>query len=160
MADIIIENPKKSKKWLWVLLIIFIIIIALGVFYYFWKIADKTARPSGNNTEIIISAQLPKDLPDNLPIEDQAVLQTKEMGYEGGVLWEVSYLSTQSIDKLSNDFAKYISDNDWVLVNDQKSLDSYFLFATKDTESLNVNISVVKELEGQVFVVIAYTKAQ
>jgi len=158
MAEIIIENPKKSKKWLWALLIIFIIIIVLGVFYYFWKIADKNSEFSGNNSEIIITGQLPEEFPVGLPIEIGAILQSKEMKYEGGILWEVSYLSKEAVDKLSVDFAKYISDNDWVLVNNQKNLDSYFLFATKDTESLNINIS--RELEDNIFVVIAYTKAQ
>lgn len=160
MADIIIENPKRSKKWLWILLVIFIIIIAFGVFYYFWKIADKTPESSLNNSEFVISGQLPKEFPEGMPIEAGAVLQTKEMKYEGGTLWEVSYLSEKSLADLRVGYADYLSKNDWITVNEEQNLDSYFVFANKSTESLNINLAQNQQLGEKVIIVIAYTKAQ
>lgn len=160
MADIIIENPKKSKKWLWAILIIFLIIIILGVFYYFWKIVDKTPELSVDNSEVIISGQLPKELPEGLPIEAGAILQSKEMKYEGGTLWEVSYLSDKSLVELHADFSSYLSKNDWITVNEEQSLDSYFVYANKEIGSLNINLAQNQELGEKIVVVIAFTKVQ
>jgi len=160
MADIIIENPKKSKKWLWAILIIFIIIIVLGVFYYFWKIADKTPESLIDNSEFVISGQLPKELPEGLPIEARAILQSKEMKYEGGTLWEVSYLSDRSLVELRTDFSSYLSKNDWITVNEDQSIDSYFVYASKEIESLNINLAQNQGLGEKIVVVIAFTKVQ
>jgi flagellar basal body-associated protein FliL len=157
MAEIIIESPKKSKKWLWILLII-IVIIAVGVFYYFWKIADKNPGVVDSNTQVVISGELPEGFPSGLPIESGAILQSQETQFEGGVVQSVSYSSTQSLRKIFTEYFDYVSANDWVVVNKQEEGDNYFIFATKDSSSLNISIS--QEIEGQIFVIIAYTKVQ
>jgi hypothetical protein len=158
MAEIIIESPKKSKKWLWILLII-IIIIAVGVFYYFWKIADKNSEAiNPNDTQIVIGGELPEGFPSGLPIESGAILQSQETTFEGGVVQSVSYASSQSLEKIFTEYSGYISANDWVVVNKQEEGDNYFIFATKDSASLNISAS--QEMEGQIFVIIAYTKVQ
>lgn len=158
MAEIIIENPKKSKKWLWILLII-IILIAVGVFYYFWKIADKTPEViNSNNTEVVIGGELPEGFPSGLPIETGAILQSQETQFEGRVLQSVSYASSGSLEKIFTEYSDYISVNGWIVVNRQAEGDNYFIYATKDSASLNINIT--QELVEKVFVIIAYTRAQ
>jgi len=158
MAEIIIESPKKSKKWLWILMIILIIIIAAGVFYYFWKIADKNPGVVDSNTQVVISGELPEGFPSGLPIESGAILQSQETQFEGGAVQSVSYASSQSLRKIFTEYSDYVSANDWVVVNKQEEGNNYFIFATKDSASLNISIS--QEMEGQIFVIIAYTKVQ
>ncbi len=157
MADIIIENPKKSKKWLWVLLLIVIIIVA-GVFYYFWKIADRNTGETNPEVQVVVSGELPEGFPAGLPIESGAVLQSQETQFGNGVVQSVSYTSSQSLRKIFTEYSDYISANNWITINKQEEGDNYFIFATKDSVSLNISIS--QEMEGQIFVIIAYTKAQ
>jgi len=159
MAEIIIENPKKSKKWLWILLIV-VVIIAVGVFYYFWKIADNGSdiTSDGGNTEVVISGELPEGFPSGLPIEAGAILQSQETKYDSGIVQAVSYSSSESLVIIFNDYSSYIVSNGWLVVNKQENSNNYFIYATKDSTSLNVSIS--QELPEQSFVIVAYTKNQ
>lgn len=158
MAEIIIENPKKSKVWLWLLLII-IVIIAIGAFYYFWKIAGKGSEViNPDDTQIVISGELPEGFPSGLPIKLGAILQSQETQFEGGIVQSVSYASNESLEKVFSDYSDYVSANGWTIVNKQEEGDNYFIFATKDSSSLN--ISVAQELEDNIFVIIAYTTIQ
>jgi flagellar basal body-associated protein FliL len=158
MAEIIIESPKKSKKWLWILMIILIIIIAAGAIYYFWSASKIIEEKNPDNTQVVIGGGLPEGFPSGLPIESGAILQSQETKFEGGVVQSVSYASGQSLRKMFTEYSAYISANDWIVVNKQEEGDNYFIFATKDSTSLNISIS--QEMEGQIFVIIAYTKVQ
>lgn len=160
MAEIIIENPKKSKKWLWILLVIMAIIIAAGVFYYFWKIAGNGSDviTDGGNSEVIIGGGLPEGFPSGLPIMAGTILQSQETKYESGIVQAISYSSTESLIKIYNDYSSYASSNGWLIVNKQENDNNYFIYATKDSASLNISIS--QELPEQSFVIVAYTKNQ
>lgn len=160
MAEIIIENPKKSKKWLWILLVIVAIIVAAGVFYYFWKIAGNGSGviTDGGNSEVIIGGGLPEGFPSGLPIMAGTILQSQETKYESGIVQAISYSSTESLIKIYNDYSSYASSNGWLIVNKQENDNNYFIYATKDSASLNISIS--QELPEQSFVIVAYTKNQ
>jgi len=160
MAEIIIENPKKSKKWLWILLVIMAIIIAAGVFYYFWKIAGNGSDviTDGGNSEVVIGGGLPEGFPSGLPIMAGTILQSQETKYESGIVQAISYSSTESLIKIYNDYSSYASSNGWLIVNKQENDNNYFIYATKDSASLNISIS--QELPEQSFVIVAYTKNQ
>jgi flagellar basal body-associated protein FliL len=160
MAEIIIENPKKSKKWLWILLVIVAIIVAAGVFYYFWKIAGNGSDviTDGGNSEVIIGGGLPEGFPSGLPIMAGTILQSQETKYESGIVQAISYSSTESLIKIYNDYSSYASSNGWLIVNKQENDNNYFIYATKDSASLNISIS--QELPEQSFVIVAYTKNQ
>ena len=108
MAEIIIENTKKSKKWLWILLVIVAIIVAAGVFYYFWKIAGNGSDviTDGGNSEVIIGGGLPEGFPSGLPIMAGTILQSQETKYESGIVQAISYSSTESLIKIYNDYFK------------------------------------------------------
>src|SRR5574344_3119557 len=155
MAEIIIENPKKSKKWLWILLVIMAIIIAAGVFYYFWKIAGNGSDviTDGGNSEVIIGGGLPEGFPSGLPIMAGTILQSQETKYESGIVQAISYSSTESLIKIYNDYSSYASSNGWLIVNKQENDNNYFIYATKDSASLNISIS--QELPEQSFVIVA-----
>ena len=160
MAEIIIENTKKSKKWLWILLVIMAIIIAAGVFYYFWKIAGNGSDviTDGGNSEVVIGGGLPEGFPSGLPIMAGTILQSQETKYESGIVQAISYSSTESLIKIYNDYSSYASSNGWLIVNKQENDNNYFIYATKDSASLNISIS--QELPEQSFVIVAYTKNQ
>jgi flagellar basal body-associated protein FliL len=160
MAEIIIENTKKSKKWLWILLVIVAIIVAAGVFYYFWKIAGNGSDviTDGGNSEVIIGGGLPEGFPSGLPIMAGTILQSQETKYESGIVQAISYSSTESLIKIYNDYSSYASSNGWLIVNKQENDNNYFIYATKDSASLNISIS--QELPEQSFVIVAYTKNQ
>lgn len=160
MAEIIIENPKKSKKWLWILLVIVAIIVAAGVFYYFWKIAGNGSGviTDGGNSEVVIGGGLPEGFPSGLPIMAGTILQSQETKYESGIVQAISYSSTESLIKIYNDYSSYASSNGWLIVNKQENDNNYFIYATKDSASLNISIS--QELPEQSFVIVAYTKNQ
>ncbi len=160
MAEIIIENPKKSKKWLWILLVIVAIIVAAGVFYYFWKIAGNGSDviTDGGNSEVVIGGGLPEGFPSGLPIMAGTILQSQETKYESGIVQAISYSSTESLIKIYNDYSSYASSNGWLIVNKQENDNNYFIYATKDSASLNISIS--QELPEQSFVIVAYTKNQ
>ena len=160
MAEFIIENPKKSKKWLWILLVIVAIIVAAGVFYYFWKIAGNGSGviTDGGNSEVVIGGGLPEGFPSGLPIMAGTILQSQETKYESGIVQAISYSSTESLIKIYNDYSSYASSNGWLIVNKQENDNNYFIYATKDSASLNISIS--QELPEQSFVIVAYTKNQ
>lgn len=160
MAEIIIENQKKSKKWLWILLVIVAIIVAVGVFYYFWKIAGNGSDviTDGGNSEVVIGGGLPEGFPSGLPIMAGTILQSQETKYESGIVQAISYSSTESLIKIYNDYSSYASSNGWLIVNKQENDNNYFIYATKDSASLNISIS--QELPEQSFVIVAYTKNQ
>ena len=160
MAEIIIENQKKSKKWLWILLVIVAIIVAVGVFYYFWKIAGNGSGviTDGGNSEVVIGGGLPEGFPSGLPIMAGTILQSQETKYESGIVQAISYSSTESLIKIYNDYSSYASSNGWLIVNKQENDNNYFIYATKDSASLNISIS--QELPEQSFVIVAYTKNQ
>lgn len=160
MAEIIIENTKKSKKWLWILLVIVAIIVAAGVFYYFWKIAGNGSDviTDGGNSEVVIGGGLPEGFPSGLPIMAGTILQSQETKYESGIVQAISYSSTESLIKIYNDYSSYASSNGWLIVNKQENDNNYFIYATKDSASLNISIS--QELPEQSFVIVAYTKNQ
>ena len=160
MAEIIIENPKKSKKWLWILLVIMAIIIAAGVFYYFWKIAGNGSDviTDGGNSEVVIGGGWPEGFPSGLPSMAGTILQSQETKYGSGIVQAISYSSTESLIKIYNDYSSYASSNGWLIVNKQENDNNYFIYATKDSASLNISIS--QELPEQSFVIVAYTKNQ
>ena len=134
--------------------------LSFHFFYYFWKIAGNGSGviTDGGNSEVIIGGGLPEGFPSGLPIMAGTILQSQETKYESGIVQAISYSSTESLIKIYNDYSSYASSNGWLIVNKQENDNNYFIYATKDSASLNISIS--QELPEQSFVIVAYTKNQ
>lgn len=163
MAEIIVQNSKKSSK---LFLVIGIIIIILVVAYFVWQgVFDKNGLSNiVNNPQIVSSGdQLPEGFLENLPIESNVEFkESYTASYpqdETKIQRTVSYYSSQTLDQAFTNFSDYIATNNWTVLNKTENSTMKFIYATQGENELNISLAT-DEIAQKILVTISYLESK
>ena len=110
---------------------------------------DVSKKNDGNRIDF--GAKVPEDFPTNIPLESGVMMtQSYRLDYPGQKQLTVTFLSQETVKKNFGLYAKFLQKDQWAISNAHESKILSFLYATKDTNEMNITVSAVEDSGSQV----------
>lgn len=163
MAEIIVQNSKKSAKWLVAVGAIIVILVAACLIWQEFSKENNLSNINSNPQIISSEGQLPDGFLEGLPIESNVEFQESYTASypqdETKIQRTVSYYSSKSLDQAFVDFSQYITTNDWTILNKTENSTMKFVYAKKGDDELNISLAT-DMMTQKVLITISYLESK